>query len=147
MPPRYVENSSVLPSALNRETKAAEAPPSVDWIGATSGKSLAVVNPVTVARPAASTRMAAPSCAACREKKFGPTPDRSIPPRNVEYTSPVPVAFSLVTKTSLNGKVSLPQLHGIAGVPQVVSYAPAVEGKLGLVVHPVTYASPLALTA
>src|SRR6266511_2255751 len=87
-----------------------------DW----SGKFVEPVLPVTYAEPRESTAIAKPW-------------SLLLPPRYVEYTRAVPVAFSLLTNTSWS--------------PLALVSAPTGVGKFVELVEPVTYALPAASTA
>src|SRR5262245_28332597 len=80
------------------------------------GKFLERVNPVTYARPAASSAIAVPQSS-------------PLPPRNVEYRRLAPDGSSLTTKAS-----PLPAMVPL----KVWSNAPGVVGKVGEFVSPVT---------
>src|SRR6187455_465630 len=76
------------------------------------------VCPVTYALPAASIAIARPH-------------SKLLPPRKVEYTSAVPVGFTLVMNASRELLVA-----------PVLSNEPALVGKLGDCVEPTIYALP-----
>src|SRR4029079_18247317 len=86
---------------------------------AVTGRSSDAVLPVSQALPDASSTIS-------------PNESKSDPPTSVEYTNADPAGLNLVTKES-------PLLN-------VVSYAPAVVGKLADGVPPLTYALPAAST-
>ena len=113
LPPRYVPYSRPLPVAFSFATKTSLEPFAiVSKAPAVVGKLADKEDPVTWARPAASTAIAVPR-------------SLELPPRYVPYSKALPVAFSFATKTSFEPF-------------QVVSKAPGVVGKSAELVDPVT---------